>query len=194
MIYPTKTPIIILTAPRTGSTVLGSYIQSMYNKEIKYFLEPDYNGQKEVDNFSNYSKQSNNFIFKCHFIFLHKYDRELIDHLLSKAYKIRLRRRDFIKQVASLEIAHCRKQRWHYTSKYHLWLNDTVPIDIESIKQNITFLREANSSLDNANINFDLDLYYEDFPKINNAGFYITPKPLNYNELLDIIKSLVEIT
>ncbi len=194
MIQPTKTPIIILSAPRTGSTVLGSYIQSMYDTEIKYFQEPDYIGQEEIDNFSNYSKESNNFIFKCQFMNLHRYDQDLIDHLLSKAYKIRLRRKDFIKQVASLQIVYNRKQRWHYISKDQLDLNDTVPINIESIKRSITLLKEANSNLDNANINFDLDLYYEDLPKINNAGFYITPKPLNYNELLDAIKSLVEIS
>jgi len=187
----TKTPILILSTPRTGSTVLGKYIKSLYEKDIPYFVEPDYTGQQEINNFLNYIKHSKDFILKCHFVYLHRYGTEAFIYLLREAYKIRIRRKDFIKQVASWYIAHERNYKWHF-NKEESTLVDTVSINIAKIKQYIAFLKYANYKLDHAAVSFDLDLYYEDLPTIDDASYYIVPKPSNYNELLVTIQKLVQ--
>jgi LPS sulfotransferase NodH len=188
-----KTPILILATPRTGSSVLGAYIKSVFKKDIPYFQEPDYSGQEEINEFRNYFNHSKDFILKCHFIHLDRYGTDISDYLLREAYKIRIRRKDFVKQVASLYIAEERNNYWHFRNTEQLNLVDTVLIDTAKIKQSISYLKYANYRLDCAPVNFDLDLYYEDLPIINDAGYYIVPKPSNYNELLDIIKKFVKV-
>ena len=189
----TKTPILILSTPRTGSTVLGSYIKSLYGKDIPYIVEPDYSGQAELNcfykYFNNFSKQ---FILKCHYINLDRYDTDIINYLMNESFKIRIRRKDFVKQFASLYIAISRNKLWHFRNTQELNLVDTIDIDITTIKQYIPYLKRANYELDRSLINFDLDLYYEDLPTIDNTGYYITPKPANYDELLATIKELAQ--
>jgi LPS sulfotransferase NodH len=188
----TKTPILILATPRTGSTVLGAYIKSLCKTDIPYFQEPDYLGQLEIDKFKEYFDQSKDFILKCHFIYLHRYGTDVSKYLLDNAYKIRIRRKDFVKQVASFCIASERNNRWHFQNAEQLNFVDTIPINTSKIKQHIAFLKYANYKLDHAPVDFDLDLFYEDLPAINDAGYYIAPKPSNYSKLLDTIKELVQ--
>jgi hypothetical protein len=187
-----KTPILILSTPRTGSTVLGAYIKSLFGKDIPYFIEPDYFGQVGISKFQNYFNISKEFILKCHFIRLDRYGTDISDYLLHEAYKIRIRRKDFVKQAASLYIAMERKQ-YHFRNIEQLNFVDNISINTKKITHGvISYLKYANYKLDSAPVNFDLDLYYEDLPNINDADFYIVPKPSNYNELLDTIKKLVE--
>jgi len=188
----TKTPILILATPRTGSTVLGAYIKSLCEKDIPYFQEPDYSGQEKINEFKEYFDQSKDFILKCHFIYLHRYGIDVPKYLLDNAYKIRIRRKDFVKQVASFCIADARNNRWHFQHEEQLNFVDTVPINTNKIKQHIAFLKYANYKLDHAPVSVDLDLFYEDLPAISNAGYYIAPKPSNYEELLATIKELVQ--
>lgn len=186
----TKTPVLILSTPRTGSTVLGMYIKSICeHPDTLYWPEPDDTGH--LDKFLRYFKYSKYFILKTHYINLHRYGTDVVDYLLDEPYKIRIRRKDFIKQIASLHTAIVRNKGYHFRDKDQLNLVDTIPIDVEHIQTHIDYLKDANAMLDNAPINFDLDLYYEDLPEINDSGFYITPKPSNYDELLDTIKKLV---
>jgi LPS sulfotransferase NodH len=192
MFIITKTPILILSSPRTGSTVLTAYIKSMCEKDIGYFQEPDYHGQPEIDKFNKYFVNSKNFILKCHFIHLHRYGTTVSEYLLDNAYKIRIRRKDFVKQIASFYIARARNNCWHYQNNETINLVDTISINTTYIKQYIIYLKNANYKLEHASVNFDLDLYYEDLPAINNAGYYIAPKPVNYDELLDTITKLVQ--
>jgi LPS sulfotransferase NodH len=187
----TKTPVLILSTPRTGSTVLGAYIKSLCEKDICYFQEPDYSGQLEIDKFKEYVNHSKNFILKCHFIYLHRYGTDISQYLLDNAYKIRIRRKDFVKQIASFYVAKTRNHRWHFQNAEQLNFVDTIPINIMHIKQYITYLKYANYKLDYAPVKFDLDLYYEDLPAINDVGYYIAPKPDNYNELLATIQELI---
>jgi LPS sulfotransferase NodH len=189
----TKTPVLILSTPRSGSTALGAYIKSLCKKDIYYFQEPDYYGQPEINNFKKYfySNPSKNFILKCHFINLHRYGTDVSPYLLDNAYKIRIRRKDFVKQIASFYIAKKRDHRWHFENAEQLNFVDTIPINTLHIKQYITYIKDANYKLDHASVNFDLDLYYEDLPDINDAGYYIAPKPDNYNELLATIQELI---
>jgi len=182
------TPILILSTPRSGSSALGKYIKTLCEKDIPYFLEPDYSGQQGVNNFRNEFYRSKDFILKCHLINLHKYGGSISTYLLQHAYKIRIRRNDVVKQIASYYIANVRNKKWHFTNKEELNLTDYIPINFNLLKSYIMFIKYSNKILDTTNINFDLDLYYEDLPDLDSTGFYITPPPKNYDELLDIIQ------
>ena len=186
----TKTPVLILSTPRTGSTVLGMYIKSLCEKDILYWPEPDDTGH--LDKFLKYFEYSKYFILKTHYINLHRYGTEVSDYLLNQTYKIRIRRKDFVKQIASLHTAIVRNNGYHFRNKDQLNFSDTIPINVDHIQTHIEYLKNANAMLDTAPVDFDLDLYYEDLPTIDDAGFYITPKPSNYDELLYTIKKLVE--
>ena len=185
----TKTPILIISSPRTGSSVLGSYLQTLY--DVPYFKEPDYTGGKEMTDFYDYFSQSKNFILKIHYIHLNRYRSDITNYLIENAYKIRIRRKNIVEQIASFYIATERGLRWHFRNTDQLNLVDTLNIDIAKIKQNILYIKYANYKLKSAPINFDLDLYYEDLPEMTDAGYYIVPKPSNYNELLSTITELV---
>ena len=188
----TKTPILIISSPRTGSSVLGAYIQKLCNVDIRYFKEPDYNGVHEMEEFYHYFSQSKDFILKCHYIHLYRYRNDISDYLLSNAYKIRIRRRNFINQVASIYIATARGKKWHFKKNDQLTLVDSIPIDLEIIKKYISYMASANDKLNSAPINFDLDLFYEDLPKMTDDDYYIVLKPSNYDEILDTIAKLIQ--
>jgi LPS sulfotransferase NodH len=184
----TKTPILILSSPRTGSTVLGSHLRTLY--DVPYFREPDQHGDEQMTDFRNYFSQSKNFILKCHHIYLNRYGSDATKYLIENAYKIRIRRKNIVEQIASYYVA-IQRVKFGFTHKNELNLVDTVDIDIMKIKKHIFYINYANLVLNSSTINFDLDLYYEDLPKINDAGYYVVPKPTNYNELLSIITELV---
>jgi hypothetical protein len=185
----TKTPILILASPRTGSTVLGEYIKTLCNKNLRYFIEPDYQGPKAVEEFELFSKQSKDFIIKCHLINLLEYDTSVSSYLLEESFKIRIKRKNIVKQVASMYIAHKRNLKWHY-SKEELGLVDSVHIDRLHIQNCIHYIANANKILDDAPYVFDMDLSYEDLPTIRCNNYCTTPKPKNYDELLDVIQQL----
>ena len=188
----TKTPILIISSPRTGSSVLGSYIQKLCSKDIRYFREPDYNGVQGMEEFYHYFSQSKDLILKFHYMHLDRYRTDITDYLLSNAYKIRIRRRNFINQVASIYIAMARGKKWHFKKNDQLTLVDSIPIDLEIIKKYISYMASANDKLNSAPINFDLDLFYEDLPKMTDDDYYIVPKPSNYDEILDTIAKLIQ--
>ena len=185
----TKTPILILASPRTGSTVLGEYIKTLCNKNLRYFIEPEYEGPRAVKEFESFCKQSKEFIIKCHLVNLSKYDTSVSSYLLENSFKIRIKRKNFVKQVASLYIAHKRNLKWHY-STHELGLVYLIPIDTLHIQKCIHYIANANEILDNAPYVFDMDLIYEDLPPIYNNNYCITPKPKNYDKLLDVIQQL----
>lgn len=186
-----QTPILILSAPRTGSTVLGAHIKSLCKKDIPYFQEPDYAGQEGIESFRKHFDQSKEFILKCHLTNLYMYGQDVSDYLLQKAYLIRIRRKDVVKQSLSFYIALARNNQWEFTDKSQLTLSDNIPINVIRMKYAIKLIKEANHLLDTIPVNFKLDLYYEDLPEFNSSEYYVTPRPLNYNELLDVMQTLI---
>lgn len=191
LLETTKRPIIILSTPRSGSSVLGSYIQSVIGREVPFYPEPNNTGKETMDEFRKTFNQSKDFILKSHYIDLHRYGPEISSHILDEAYKVRIRRKDFFKQVASVYISVCRN-RWHYHGNIDsLAFEDALPIDIERFQRNIEHIKMCNNVLQNAPIKYDQDLYYEDLPMMTGCGYQITPEPSNYDEILNTVKTLV---
>jgi hypothetical protein len=120
---------------------------------------------------------------------LSKYDTSVSSYLLEESFKIRIKRKNIVKQVASMYIAQKRNLKWHY-SKDELGLVDSVHIDRLHIQNCIYYITNANKILDDAPYVFDMDLTYEDLPRIRCNNYCITPKPKNYDQLLDVIQQL----
>jgi hypothetical protein len=115
----------------------------------------------------------------------------MIDYMLSEAYRIRIRRKDLVKQVTSFYIAQARGNKWHF--KNNIQLNDTITIDPIRINDTIKFIKETNKNLDNCSITFDEDIWYEDLLNIDMTGFHRTPEPINYNEIIAAVENIVDI-
>ena len=192
----TKRPIFILSSPRTGSTMLGRYIKKICeDPTMRYFHEPEAErNEHRLNNLQRYICEHNNYVVKTHAQNLHKYPRYLIDFFTTSesVFKIRIQRRSFVDQVASRYIAIKRGKKWHYNKKNEAnFVSETIDIDKKMLEHNVRFIYRCNESLKNSQINFDLDLYYEDLPVIDNLETYKTPKPLNHQVLLDTTKEII---
>lgn len=195
-------PIVVFSTPRVGSTAISQFIRSKCSKNLEYFFEPDYL-ESSLKDFTNHFTKSKEFILKLHYYALEKYNSEIKDYICSnpEVFKIRLRRKDFINQVASLYTAHTRNlplarenKKWHYIKgidSIETTTNELIEIKEQRIKDVIQFLAKVNKDLNETSIEFDLDLYYEDIVQdLSNTTVFITPKPKNYDELIYKINSL----
>lgn len=183
-----KTPLLILASPRSGSTALGKYFLN-YFPTASYIPEPDwiYHKPTVMKSFLDNIKTNNhNFIVKILFYRLKWfYDEDIKDFLLSSVTsKIRLRRRDVVSQMASLYIAMYRNFTYHYFDKNNLNQHDPIEIkDDQNMDWVIHEILTANKLLDNCDVKFDLELYYEDLPLLDETGFNKTPLPENYVDI-----------
>ena len=180
-------PVLILSAPRTGSTALGRYIKNTCNIEnISYFTEP----QQIIEQYKLFKEcfnSSKNYILKEHLhIFNREYSKSIVAAVMANSYKIRIYRKDFIKQVVSDYITHKRNNQTHYVTASDLQISDTVDINITQLSHIIINLKKWNNELANSDISFDITTCYEDLGhlNLNISGYYKTPQPLNYNELI----------
>lgn len=186
-----QTPALILSSPRTGSTMLGEYFKNG-DPNIEFLLEPDNPlSSFTVPEFESYISNNSNYIAKIHYARLYKYSIPTRQYLLESPniYKIRIQRRDVVKQTASFFIAISRSLKWLY--KTDTPINDTIKINDLHIDYSIKTIQFFNAKLKHCNLNFDLDLYYEDldFSSLEHKPYYPTPQPLNYEEIVNTIKS-----
>ena len=188
----TKLPILILSSPRTGSTAFGSYIKSLFDDSVQFFLEPDYTGT--IPKFQQYYNSNNKFILKCHLYNLHRYGNNIATELSysDAVFRIRIRKRDVISQIASFYIAKCRNNKWHYRHSAETKRVDTIPIDLEKLNFCVRYIIDNNKILDDTDIIFDKDLFYEDIEYFDNKTYYKTPQPNNYEDILVHIKKLLD--
>lgn len=195
-------PIVVFSTPRVGSTAISQFIRSQCPKQLEYFFEPDYMESTLVE-FTNYFTKNKEFILKLHYYTLEKYNTEIRDYICNspEVFKIRLKRKNFVSQVASLYTAHTRNlslarenKKWHYikgVDSEETTTDEFIDIKDQRIKDVIKFLTKANKDLNETPIKFDLDLYYEDILKeLSGTTVFVTPKPKNYDELVHRINSL----
>jgi len=195
-----KFPTLIISSPRTGSTILGDYISQIYS-HVKFFSEPHLNKNHYVE-FLEYSKNSKDFILKIHAMDLHHYNINLKDF-----YLIRLRRREIVNQIASLYLAQIRNKFGGYNPDcldYKQYTELAVRYDFKLLDRIINRTLKSNGHLNrfdhDSKVLLDLDLWYEDFNfDLNKVNFDVndllnrkyrvfkTPLPTNYDMLKKII-------
>ena len=188
-----KFPIIILSSPRTGSSFLSEIIASSY-PNLKLFSEPDANNL--MDSFNEYSKNSNEYILKCHLFNLVKYPIVIKKIVTCDAFLIKLRRRNVIEQMISHYVALIRRKWYYDVHSAQTYRETTITIEDKIIEKAVRQINEFNEPAGLSNIKYDLEIYYEDFIN-NNTDVYntkstITPKPINHNEIYQLIKTELE--
>jgi hypothetical protein len=140
-----------------------------------------------------HSTASKNFILKVHLYHLDRYDAAITEFLTQSdsVFRIKLQRRDVIKQIASHYIGRVRKNKWRYLfenrSDDPCCYTDSVPVHASILKNSITQIVDQNRAFVDCPIKFDLELLYEDLPVMHGTGDRITPKPANYQEIIDAI-------
>ena len=190
----TRFPIIILSSPRTGSTVLAYDIQEELNKQGKSFQifnEPITGSQHD----SFLSCKNKDYILKIHAHDLIKYPKHILDMIENRScFLIRIRRKNIEDQILSWCIVN-QTGGWAYFNPYGIkqYLLDSNKILIVSpveIMNNISLIKKCNNELNEIDVKFDLDLFYED---LNFKSIYLikTPKSINHEKIRAVIKELL---
>lgn len=183
----TKFPVFMLISARTGSTAFAGAIARHY--DLIHYGEPESlpDRVERINQFREFSKTSNRYLLKTNTFNMYTYyPRSLIDYYLTSdtVFKIRLRRRDRIAQMASAYIASQRKI-WVYRDNHsYNKIYNTVKIIDEQIDLNITIINNCYRLYDNLDVKFDADIYYEDLGLIEDTDAFKTPLPDNYDELI----------
>jgi LPS sulfotransferase NodH len=194
-----KFPIVILSSSRSGSTVLLEILSKQYPK-LQVFSEPDSPRKKvgardSMENFTNYSNSNNQYIVKCHLNHLNSYPSNFIKKVIeNEGFLIKIRRKNVLDQMVSYYIELIR-WRWYYdaiSAQQHQ--EEIIPIKSDIIEKTIKNINKYNEQPEWSHINYDLEIYYEDFIKEIPSNLHIvsTPKPINHNEIYQAIKTELE--
>jgi LPS sulfotransferase NodH len=196
-----KFPIIILSSPRTGSTFLAEILSKKF-PELELFSEPDSYTKKLGDrdsmaNFTSYSNISNQYILKCHLKYFIKYPTNIIKKIIKNdAFLIQIKRRNVLDQMVSMYIELIRGIWYYDVNKANKHKENIIPIESNIITKAVQQINEFNSPFKGLNINYDLEIYYEDlinnFNEVYKTNSNITPKPTNHTEIYQLIQKELE--
>jgi hypothetical protein len=197
MIEISKWPAVIFTSYRTGSTSFGFKLVNQ-NPGTIFFNEPAYHGGIEMEQFTQMFDASN-YLVKVMGDTVIKPSWEVPQHpayqteqmMSDRFYKIKLCRRDEVRQIASYYLARVREQ-WSYynTEADNPEYLKPVEINLALLKRAIAIIKYNNEVIDT--IDSDVTVYYEDLTNFDD-NFKLTPKPSNYDDLLGITKSFCSI-
>jgi len=177
-----KFPVMILSSPRTGSTLLANVLSNRYTN-LALFSEPDANNT--MDRFNEYAATSDQYILKFHLKHLFKFPKDVIKKVINHdAFLIRIRRKNIVDQIVSNYIE-LNRNVWHYKiADIEKYKEELIEINDSTINLAINSILNFNKKLDELDIKYDLDIYYEDLiQQLDNNDTIVTPKPKNYNEL-----------
>jgi hypothetical protein len=188
--------ILIISAPRVGSTAFAECIASYNNK--KFYSEPLTSSSSEIiNNFKKSMISNERLVVKVH---AHTFFKYYEDFKMRSFYKIRIRRKSVVDQIASDYLAMERKKWWYSADDVYHDLKKDVKIDIERICISIDAITKMNRFLDTFDflegIQFNSEVYYEDIKETMsdmNLVTSTTTHPENYQELLDTIQKYISV-
>jgi hypothetical protein len=180
-------PALIVSTPRSGSTALAF---AYYNNTPSVKLFNELSSPEESRQFEEYSKKNQQYVLKIHLhdlIMRPAYIHQLA--YMPNVFKIRIRRRDIIKQIASIYIA---AERNMFLYSTHGIGHYSVDIEVATVRISsiIQYTKEVTHAIANTNIVFDLDIWHEDL-LVAETDFIKTPRPPQYQELLEEIKRIL---
>ena len=189
-----KFPIIILSSPRTGSSLLAELLSKKF-PDLKLYLEPDKKDKTIMDSFTEYSNDNNQYILKLHLKYINNYPKNIARKIRNHdAFLIKIQRKDIISQMTSLYIELIRDIWYYNANQLETYKEQSILIDMNMIKLAIYATKQSNTIIENSRIMYDLEIYYEDL--INELSEELnmipTPKPINYTEIYQIIKAEIE--
>lgn len=186
----TKYPIVIFASPRTGSTALGHHLVNLY-PNLKYFNEPNFLPVEMKEFMGMIYNKKNNYILKLLGSSLNLFPSEVVVKIFSNnVYKIKITRKNIIDQTASHYVAAYR-DLWDYKDiddeVCQTLSTNNIEIDLLKVERSIECVEYDNNII--AEIDTDLELYYEDFAEFNSPTKK-TPLPTNYPALVDTVRQL----
>jgi hypothetical protein len=193
MIEIKKSPIVIFSTMRSGSTAFLHHLANTLN--LKIWNEPEtLEIEKEYfQKFLEYSSCNENYILKIitQKNRLSQYPKCFIDYFQSdQIFKIKLIRKNLVNQIASFYLATI-NQRWQLmTDDFNFYKMPFIQ-DETIIFQSINQILEQRKL--NKQINADVEIFYEDIKDWDADPIKITPKPLNYEDIKSIIKEKLEV-
>jgi len=191
----THFPVIILSSPRTGSTILAHDIQEELNKQGKSFQvfnEPITGSQHD----SFLSCKNKDYILKIHAHDLIKYPTHILDMIKDRScFLIRIRRRNIEDQILSWCIAGQTRGLGYYNpfgiEQHLLDSNKTLIVSRDEIIKKVRSIIKFNNMLDEIDVKFDLDLFYEDL-NFKSTHMIKAPKPINHEKIREVINDVLE--
>lgn len=182
-------PVLVIGAPRTGTTVLSDYLRAC-NPDIKsWFYEPNKN-QHEFQKFLEHAKNNDDYLIKLQGIPLATYPTWFLEKIHSKnIYIIAVHRQNIVNQVTSFYIATVRK-RWYYTKDIN-FVEDNIKIDTTLIDWCMEMTNKENKIVESLTPHASIAYEYIEKNIPNNIGSLKTPRPTNYEELKKVISDKI---
>jgi len=184
MLTINKLPIAIVGNYRTGSSVLGRTLAQQHS--VPWLPEP------------YHRPHIRNQLEQCYNTGVPYVTKFIVDQLTgadiyqkvlaSDCYKIRITRRDLLAQVVSYYIA-SQKNTWVQKSKTVPSYN--VEINADRMKQLASTIIRNNALLMSLNVEFDLDVVYEDLD-FDEDGSYKTTPPENFDAVVELAQITIE--
>lgn len=191
-IIPEKTPVLVFSSYRTGSTALCDNIarqNSLQNfDEALHPLEHPFLIARKKRFFDCLNSGDTKFVIKLMPDHITEAYQPLVDRLSHSAYLIRITRRSVIEQIASFYIA-TTMNIWHQTQRSQTRDYD-VPIDKTRLQNAKTRIVKTNQDLAAMPYGYHLDLAYEDISF--DTQFMVYKKPGNYEALLNEVAALMD--
>lgn len=188
--------VVILSSPRTGSTVLGSLVSIGLNCDFfSELVEPGIVKNIRMQQFLFYKHMNKQYVLKEHTLLFADNYKNVFDE--NSTVFIRLRRKDIFKQTLSTYISNFRNI-WSYERDN---TNDTeIMLDKKKLLDTKTYVDRFNQATDNYRGKLDFDLYFEDLDltrapgSLDNGNKHDTipsVKPKNYSELTEWAKDIL---
>lgn len=189
-----KFPIIIISAPRTGSSALCEMLKEMYSfiPNISAFDEP-LPPSERFEEFNKFYQKSNNFILKVQALEYKKIPLDLLNRIINKETTIvMLQRSDTLSQYVSHYIASTTKHwRFQKDQNNDMYNDYEIPINydliLEAMKE-IDFQNAVWTTLLNT-LPVDYKLFMEDY-SFEQKKLIPTIQPKNYEIIKDTIEKI----
>jgi hypothetical protein len=202
----TKTQILILSLPRTGSNALGFHLSDVlgipfYNEPYCQILDRFKRDNRSFqDSFRSNVFSDRPFVVKEHYYRIKEglVNNDLIaNHLINsdQVFKIRLQRKNKVEQIASYYVCELVNQRVYLKNAPNTGLVDRIlPINLDQLKNYIELFEHRFKMIQSIPSSLiDLDLYYEDLGSLDNSVLEPAPHPANYSSIISAIKALYKI-
>lgn len=182
-------PVLITGLARSGTTALLYHLEKHY-PGIPLFNEP--NNQRETrDAFLKHLKTNKPYMAKI--IWWHYKDFYDKGFIPENVFVIKCERLDIFKQIASSYISK-ERNRWDYKDPYELdsfQMKQPIKIKEKQIFDLAYHFIVGRAKM--AKMKAHETVYYEEMGFLETTGDHlITPKPSNYDEIIDKIKTMLD--
>lgn len=185
-----KFPVVLIGPPRSGSSVVCRQVAKDLN--LPFFSDvtwsPDKNNFVE---FSKFIESTDKYVVKCHIEDLPKYPKLFLDKVYNnESYNIKILRNNHVEQLASIYLAEVRNAYMYPESNLDIYNEQVIKINKYRVLQCFKKMNGYHSALENTKVLFNKTIFYEDYDYDSNLTV-VTPKPKNYDELIDMCELVI---